>query len=231
MGVLRESRRRGRLVRITAGATPDEWLRGLAVGRFPFPRSNGSRFVPWYVPRERALLRAENVHLGRTLQRRLRREGWITSVDEAFEEVVGHCADRQTSWITPAAQEIYAELHRRGHAYSLEVWSPDGRLVAGTFGAHLGGLFSADSMFHTEDHASKVALVDAASRVRSAGGLGLDCQYPKPHTSALGAEIVGRAAFRRLLADARTVTACLPTGRLPAARLIDPSSPDALDLE
>jgi leucyl/phenylalanyl-tRNA--protein transferase len=176
------------------------------------------------------VLRAENVHLGATLRRRLRREGWETTVDEAFAEVVRCCADRTYVWITPALQETYGELHRRGRAYSLEVWSPDGRLIAGTFGIRTGRIFSVESLFHTEDHASKAAMVDLVSRVRAAGGVGVDCQYPAQHFSALGAELIDRKAFRRLLTAGLDAAPHLATKRLPVARLVDPLSADAVDL-
>ncbi|WP_239520263.1 leucyl/phenylalanyl-tRNA--protein transferase [Blastococcus saxobsidens] len=212
---------RGDLVRVTTGVGPQALLRGAAAGRFPFPRSEDSRLIPWYCPRERAVLTAGTVHLGRTLERRLKSKGWATSADEAFDEVVGHCADRPDTWITGDMRVTYAELHRRGLAHSIEVWSPDGRLIGGTFGVQTGGLFSAESLFHTEDHASKVALVDLADRVRSGGGVGIDCQYITPHTKALGTQVVDRATFLQLLGRARGLPARLPTERLPAARLLD----------
>ena len=177
------------------------------------------------------MLRAETVHLGRTLQRRLRSKGWVTSADEAFDEVVRQCADRPDTWITAGMAETFGELHRRGHAHSVEVWSPDGRLIGGTFGVQTGGLFGADSLFHTEDHASKVALVDLASRVRAAGGTGVDCEYITPHTKALGTQVLDRKVFMDLLEQARAIPARLPSERLPAARLVDPSSPDAVDTD
>jgi hypothetical protein len=72
-------------------------------------------------------------------------------------------------------------------------------------------------------------LVDAASRVRAAGGQGLDCEYPTGYIRALGAEVFDRASYRRLLRTARDGAARLSTQRLPAARLVDPLSPDAVD--
>ena len=66
---------RGELVRLTVRVTPDAVRRGALAGHFPFPRSDGSLLVPWYAPRERAVLRAETVHLGQTLRKRLRNKG------------------------------------------------------------------------------------------------------------------------------------------------------------
>jgi leucyl/phenylalanyl-tRNA--protein transferase len=222
---------RGELVRVTVRVTPEAVRSGALAGRFPFPRSHDSMLVPWYCPGERAVLRAETVHLGQTLRKRLRNKGWVTSVDEAFDEVVRHCADRPSTWITDDLKAAYSELHRRGLAHSVEVWSSDGRLIGGTFGVQTGGLVSAESLFHTEDHTSKVALVDLASRLRAAGGLGIDCQYITPHTKALGTQVLDRTEFLRLLAQARDLPVQLRTDRLPASRLGDPTSTDALERE
>lgn len=222
---------RGELVRATVRVTPEAVRRGAIAGRFPFPRSDGSLLVPWYCPGERAVLRAETVHLGQTLRKRLRNKGWVTSVDEAFDDVVRHCADRPDTWITPAMQETYRELHRGGLAHSVEVWSPDGRLVGGTFGVQAGGFISAESLFHTEDHTSKVALIDLAIRMREAGGVGVDCQYITPHTKALGTQVVSRAEFLRLLGEARDIPAELRTDRLSAARLSQAEYSEVMELQ
>lgn len=221
---------RRELVGVTFGWSAGGVVRGYAAGRFPIPRSNGARLTPWYAPRRRALLRAEQVHLGRTLRKRLRRDEWVTSVDEAFDEVLERCGDRSRTWLTPDFRETMRQLHRRGLAHSLEVWNRQGDLVGGTFGTQTGGLITADSLFHSEDHAAKVALVDLASRVRAGGGLAIDCQYLRPHTEALGATTMDRAAFQRLLFRARGIHLVLPRDRRPAARLIDPCAPDVLDL-
>lgn len=218
------------LVRVTVGYTPEAIVRGAAAGRFPVPRSTGARLTPWFAPRARAVLRAEQVHLGQTLRKRLRRGRWTTTLDAAFAEVVDRCGDRAQSWLTERYRAALLDLHGRGLAHSLEVWNPDGELVGGTFGIQTGGLMTADSLFHTEDHAAKVALVDLASRVRAGGGVGIDCQYLTPHTAALGARTLDRASFERLVRAARDLVVVLPADRRPAARLLDPASPDAVDV-
>ena len=55
----------------------------------------------------------------------------------------------------------YTELHRLGHAHSVEVWHDD-ELAGGTYGVAIGGLFAAESMFYRVRDASKVAVVHLA---------------------------------------------------------------------
>src|SRR3954463_6444246 len=46
----------------------------------------------------------------------------------------------------PEMMAAYTELHRRGHAHSVEVWHA-GVLAGGLYGVAVGGLFAAESMF------------------------------------------------------------------------------------
>lgn len=223
-GRVTESVRDRGLRRVTFRVTPNAFLRGQAAGRFPYPQMNGSRLIPWFEPPQRAVIIVERVHVGATIRKRVRNRGWTTTVNAAFEEVIARCADRPrspTTWITPALWQTFRQLHKRGRAYSLEVWDADGALIGGVFGVQSGGIFSAESLFHAADHASKVALVDLAVRIREAGGLAIDCQEPKQHTSAVGAELLNRAAYRALLRQAAPVTPHLEVVRLPTSRLAD----------
>jgi leucyl/phenylalanyl-tRNA--protein transferase len=185
---------------------------------------NGSRLIPWFDPPRRAVILVERVHVGDTIRKRVRNRGWTTTVNAAFEEVIARCATGRrspTTWITPPLLQTFRQLHDRGRAYSLEVWDADGALIGGVFGVQSGGIFSADSLFHAADHASKVALVDLAVRIREAGGLAIDCQEPKQHTSAVGAELLDRTAYRALLRQAAAVVPRLEVVRLPTSRLAD----------
>jgi len=109
------------------------------------------------------------------------------------------CADREEgSWITEDFVRIYAELHRRGKAHSVECWQT-GRLVGGTYGLALGGAFMAESMFHYATDASKVAVWALIQRLQEREFALLDVQYLTPHLASLGAvETSARAYFRDL---------------------------------
>jgi len=220
--LIRNAREKG-LVRVTTRVTARAVLRGAVAGRFPSPRLGGSRLVPWFAPPQRPVLRAENVRLEKPLRRHLRREGWQVSVNEAFDQVVTGCADRAITWLTPEVRQVYRELHRQGHAYSVEVWDPEGRLIGGSFGVQVGGMFGSDSMFHTVSHAAKAAAIDLAHRVRAAGGVGVDWQCISQHGLDLGVEVLDRRTFLALLRSAQGgAVPRLATERMPASRLVEP---------
>ena len=93
---------------------------------------------------------------------------------------------------------MFGELHAAGKAHSVETWR-DGRLVGGTYGVAIGGAFMAESMFHYETDASKVALAALVQHLRDRGFSLLDIQYLTPNLDRFGAiEIPHRDYYDRL---------------------------------
>jgi len=126
------------------------------------------------------------------------RTGLEVRVDSAFTEVVAACAaprpGSEGTWITPEMARAYTTLHRGGYAHSFEVWEDD-TLVGGLYGVALGGVFFGESMFSQKPDTSKVALF----HLTRAGYALIDCQLPNPHLTSLGAELIPRKRFLRLL--------------------------------
>ena len=110
------------------------------------------------------------------------------------------------TWVTPEMLAAYVEMHRLGHAHSVETWIGD-KLAGGVYGLAVGGLFAAESMFYRVPDGSKVALVALVSRLRERGFTLLDVQMTTPHTERMGAINVPRSDYlRRFLHEALKVT-------------------------
>jgi len=75
-------------------------------------------------------------------------------------------------------------------------------LVGGIYGVALGGLFAAESMFHTARDASKIGLAHLVAHLRQRGYQLLDIQQWTPHTGNLGAIEISRLEYLRRLAVA-----------------------------
>jgi len=88
-----------------------------------------------------------------------------------------------------------------GHGHSVEAWD-EGRLVGGTYGLAIGGLFAAESKFYRVRDASKVALAHLVSHLRARGYRLFDIQQLTPHTARLGAIEIPRKMYMRRLAQA-----------------------------
>jgi leucyl/phenylalanyl-tRNA--protein transferase len=168
------------------------------------------------------VLLADRVVVSRSLRRTLRRSGWETTLDTAFDDVVAGCAapapGREGTWITDRMRSAYSALHQSGGAHSLEVWAGD-RLVGGLYGVLTGRVFSGESMFHLEPDASKVAVVDLCARLLAAGVVLIDTQQPTEHMASMGQVVVHREEYLAVLSTLRDQSAELSRDRLPVARL------------
>jgi len=170
-------------------------------GIFPMADERSGE-VLWFRPDPRAIIPLGGFHVSRSLARTLRRGLFEIRLDTDFEGVMRACADRpEGTWISGRFIEVYGALHRAGKAHSVEAWR-EGRLVGGTYGVALGGAFMAESMFHLETDASKVALEALVSRLRERGFILLDVQYVTPHLESLGAVEITRREYKRRLDQA-----------------------------
>src|SRR5688572_10099753 len=172
-------------------------------GIFPWPLGDGT--LAWFSPDPRAVIEFENFHVSRRLRDTLRSGRFATTRDRAFADVIDGCATagdrRGATWITPDMRRAYVRLHEVGMAHSVEAWL-DGRLVGGTYGVAVGGLFAAESMFYRERDASKVALAGLVEHLKERGYALLDIQQLTPHTASLGATEITRAEYLRRVAAA-----------------------------
>lgn len=194
----------------------DAYRRGI----FPWPHPGVA--LPWFSPDPRAVLDLDGIRISRSLRQRLRRCGWHTTVNAAFDRVVSCCASRphgEGTWIGDDMRRAYERLWRLGWVHSVEVWAGS-ELVGGLYGVAVGGCFTGESMFHRADDASKVALVDLVARWKEAGGAMIDIQLPTEHLARLGAVEWTRAQFLSRLAEVRDRPTPLLLGRLPAGRLV-----------
>lgn len=180
---------------------PDLLLRAYAVGVFPMSDGRDAPDVYWVEPRRRAIIPLDRFHLSRSLRKTVLSDRFAVTRDRAFVEVVRACAARDDTWINAEIEASYAELHRRGHAHSIEAWEGNA-LVGGLYGVRLGGAFFGESMFSTVTDASKVALAWLVARLKLGGFALLDCQFMTGHLKSLGAVEIPQEDYLALLDSA-----------------------------
>jgi len=153
----------------------------------------------WWSPNPRTVMDPAHLHVSRSMQRVLRSGRFQVTVDRAFRQVMLECGRERESgtWILPEMVDAYVELHTRGHAHSVEVWHEE-QLVGGLYGVRSGALFAAESMFHRERDASKVALINAIRHFFDAGVTLFDVQFLTPHLESLGAYEIPRTRYLEL---------------------------------
>lgn len=181
------------LVAIGGDLSPNRLLLAYRQGIFPWYDS--SYPICWWSPDPRAVFALEQFHVPRRLARTIRSGRFRVTVNRAFTAVMHGCADRaEGTWITQDMIDAYGELHRLGHAHSLETWC-DGKLAGGIYGVAIGGLFAGESMFHYRTDASKVALVCLVERLRQRGFVLFDTQMVTEHTQRMGAIEIPRVEY------------------------------------
>ena len=171
-----------------------------------FPMTNpGYEEITWHRPRRRAVIPLDAFHVSHSLARTLRQAKFRVTFDGDFRGVMRACADRpdgDDTWIDSRILDAYGELHRRGKAHSVEIWTGDGALAGGVYGVHLGGAFFAESKFHRVRDMSKVALAHLVFRLRERGFGLLEVQYVTSHLEQFGAVEIPHRLYERQLAAA-----------------------------
>jgi len=167
-----------------------------------FPWYQESEPILWWSPDPRGVLFPDAVHISRSMRKILTRGEFDIRMDTDFAAVVRGCAattdKRRGTWITPAMYNAYCNLHRLGHAHSIELWR-DGALVGGLYGLAIGAIFCGESMFSRCENASKIALIRLSQQLRSWGFAVIDCQLGSDHLRSMGACEISRAHYLQLL--------------------------------
>ena len=170
----------------------DAYARGI------FPWFNKDEPVLWWSPDPRMVLSPHELHVSRSLARRLRRRDYDVTVDSAFETVMRACAGPRRgetgTWISERMIRAYRRLHDAGFAHSVETWI-DGELAGGLYGVALGRAFFGESMFTRRTDASKIAFVSLVRQLERWGFGIIDCQMRTDYLASFGAREIPRREF------------------------------------
>ena len=187
--------------------SPARLLNAYSHGIFPW-FSQGEPIL-WWSPDPRMVFRTDGVRLSSRFRRGLRGSRWQVRADTAFGDVIEACAriprrGERGTWITARMRAAYIEMHRLGHAHSVEVFDGQ-RLVGGIYGVAIGRMFFGESMFSAAAGGSKVALAALAHRLLGWGWPLIDAQVENAHLISLGAESWPRPVFLRHVATLTTL--------------------------
>ncbi len=168
-----------------------------------FPWYSEGQPVLWWSPDPRMVLFPHEFELPRSLRKRIAKRDYEMQADSAFDTVIRCCAaapraGQEGTWITEEMITAYGELHRAGHAHSVETWI-GGKLAGGLYGVAIGRMFYGESMFTDAPDASKIALVHLVRQLERWGFAMIDCQMATPHLARFGAREIPRAEFTRKL--------------------------------
>ncbi|MEO6582688.1 MAG: leucyl/phenylalanyl-tRNA--protein transferase [Ferruginibacter sp.] len=191
-------------------AEPDGWLAvggDLSINRLLLAYQNGifpwyadDEPIYWYSPHERCVIFPQDVFVSKSMQHIFDKNVFEIKMNTNFESVIENCKSvfrkgQDGTWITPEMKAAYIQLHNNGFANSVEVYQKD-KLVGGLYGVVINKVFCGESMFSTVSNASKAALIWLCRQPQFQL---IDCQLPNKHLHSMGAVIIGREEYMRIL--------------------------------
>ena len=181
------------LVCVTDSLSPALLLKAYPQGIFPW--YNDEHFFYWFSIAPRAVLLPEQLKLSRSLKKSIQNKRYCVSVNQQFAEVIAQCAatprpHQHGTWIAPAFQAAYTQLHQMGHAHSFEFYNENNKLTGGLYGVQIGQIFFGESMFAHESDASKIAFAHAVPFLAKCGVQLIDCQQDTEHLRRFGSQLM-----------------------------------------
>ncbi len=193
------------LLAIGGNLSPARLLGAYQQGIFPW--FNNGQPILWWSPDPRLVLHPDKLYLSRSLKKRLKKNEFTITLDQAFLQVITQCSlpriNQPETWLTEQMRDAYLLLHNMGWAHSVEAWQ-NNKLVGGLYGIAMGKVFFGESMFAHQTDASKVAFVSLVKYLKQREFGLIDCQVETAHLISLGAENIKRSEFITLLANLTT---------------------------
>lgn len=196
------------LVAVGGDLSPERLLLAYSKGFFPWYSFYLHDEPQWYCPLDRFVIFPDEIHISHSMKQLMKQGKYLVTFNQCFEGVINSCAavddrDEQLgAWLGTDIIEAYTELHRRGHATSVDVWAHENdglTLAGGLYGVMLKGAFFGESMFSLAPNASKLALIIFAMAFGKAGGKFIDCQFETPHLRSMGGRHITYEEYMRLL--------------------------------
>jgi len=168
-----------------------------------FPWFSDDEPILWWSPDPRFVLFPEELKVSKSMSKVITSGQFEFRTNSAFEAVIGNCSaitrkDQDGTWITNDIIEAYTGLHALGYAQSAETWV-NGELVGGLYGIRMGDCFFGESMFSRVSNASKFAFINWVRHLQNEGVAFIDCQVHTEHLESLGARMIPRDEFMKLL--------------------------------
>ncbi len=191
------------LLGIGADLKPNRLLLAYQNGIFPW--YSAGEPIHWWCLTPRLILYPSKIRISKSMRQYLNGLKFQFSYDKDFLSVMLQCKsvsrkDQRGSWIHQDILDAFIELHRLGIAHSVEVWE-DKKLVGGLYGLGIGKMFCGESMFANKPNASKFALIQLADLLIQKDYHFIDCQQDTPHLKSMGAELVEKNVFFKMLEE------------------------------
>jgi leucyl/phenylalanyl-tRNA--protein transferase len=188
------------LLAIGGDLSRERLLHAYRNGIFPWYEN---KYILWWCPDPRFVLFPPELKISSSMKQLLKKQIFEFSINRDFNAVISQCKaitrrGQDGTWITEEMRNAYNDLHHAGYAHSAEVRLND-ELVGGLYGIRLGKIFYGESMFSKYNNASKYAFIRYVQQLKSEGVEMIDCQVYTSHLESLGARMIQRIQFLKLI--------------------------------
>ena len=168
-----------------------------------FPWYSDDEPIIWWCPNPRFVLFPDEIKISKSMRAVLKKQTYSFTINNCFNNVIKNCKTinregQSGTWISEEFIDAYTNLHNLGYALSAETWK-NNKLVGGLYGVKMGNIFFGESMFSLSPNASKFAFIQLVKHLKNEGVKLIDCQVYTTHLESLGAKMIDRNDFMRLL--------------------------------
>ena len=168
-----------------------------------FPWYSDDEPIIWWCPNPRFVLFPDEIKISKSMRAVIKKQTYSFTINNCFNNVIKNCKTinregQSGTWISEEFIDAYTNLHNLGYALSAETWK-NNKLVGGLYGVKMGNIFFGESMFSLSPNASKFAFIQLVKHLKNEGVKLIDCQVYTTHLESLGAKMIDRNDFMRLL--------------------------------
>ncbi len=170
-----------------------------------FPWYSDDEPILWWSPNPRFVLYPTELKISKSMKTVLNKQLFTFTINKDFNAVMQHCKNvnrpgQDGTWISNEVITAYTNLHQQGYAISAETWQ-NNTLVGGLYGIKLGNIFFGESMFSLVPNASKFAFIKLVQLLQQQGVVLIDCQIYTEHLESLGARMIEREEFVKIISN------------------------------
>lgn len=167
-------------------------------GIFPWPVEDGYPMT-WFSPNPRGIIQLDEFKISKSLNKFMNKSPYEVRFNEDFLSIITRCSvikrkHESGTWIYQNIIDGYLELFNNKFAYCVAVYL-DNKIVGGLYGICIGEIISGESMFHSENNASKVALVALIEKLKKSNIPFIDTQMVTPIIENFGGKKIARSDF------------------------------------
>ena len=168
-----------------------------------FPWYTDDEPIIWWCPNPRFVLFPDEIKISKSMRAVVKKQTYSFTINNCFNNVIKNCKTinregQSGTWISEEVIDAYTNLHYLGYALSAETWK-NNKLVGGLYGVKMGNIFFGESMFSLSPNASKFAFIQLVQYLKNEGVKLIDCQVYTNYLESLGAKMIDRNDFMRLL--------------------------------